>query len=58
MSPLSKLTIIQIMYKIWIRELIIDNIQLDYSYQKLLNIMDIVTDYSNRKDGDQWVGKA
>lgn len=54
MSPLTKFKIIFLIYKYWLRDLIIDKIKLDHSYENLLKLSDFLLDYDNRKDGESW----
>lgn len=54
MSPLTQLKIVVLIYKYWLRDLIIHYIRKDISYENLLKFTDYIIFYNeDRKDGDQ-----
>lgn len=53
MSPLTRFIILKLIYRYFIRDIIIFKIKSDISYQNLLHFTDYIVDY-DRKDGDQW----
>jgi hypothetical protein len=58
MSPLTKFAIMQLIYKYFIRDIIIQKIKLDITYANLLKFTDYIIDYKvERKDGDLWYGQ-
>jgi hypothetical protein len=54
MSPLTRFKISQLLYKHFIRELIITKIKTDKSYINILNFIDYIIFNDDRKDGDTW----
>jgi hypothetical protein len=52
MSPITKYSVFQLIYKYWIRELIINKIKNDEQYQHLLQLCDTLMDY--RKETESW----
>lgn len=53
MSPLSTLEILKLVYKYWLRDLVINKIRVDRSYENLLEFIDRLVGYdSHRKDGE------
>lgn len=54
MSPLTQLTILKLIYKYWLRQLIINKIRADYSYQNLLEFTDFIISHN---DADRKVGE-
>lgn len=53
MSPLTRFSIIKLLYKYYIRDLIIQKIRSEQSYEKLLQFTDYIV-FDDRKEGDQW----
>lgn len=53
MSPLTRFIILKLIYKYWLRDLIIFKIKSDNTYINLLQFTDHIIDYEG-KDGEQW----
>ena len=54
MSPITKLKLLLLIYKYWLKDLIIQKIKKDHSYRHLLQFIDAIIHDDIRKDGDQW----
>lgn len=52
MSPLTRFSIVILVYKYWLRDLIILKIKYDRAYESLLKFTDYIM--LDRKDGDRW----